>query len=121
MLCTAEEQGQVLGALAGVQSIAFGIGPWLFNSLFSWLLRLQIARDGSAATGSTSDLPESEAVGGAWFISPLPLGPRDCFVAACVPALLCVGLAASIPDPKVTLRKMQAGAGLLQSPAGGDL
>jgi hypothetical protein len=34
------------------------------------------------------------AGGGAnWFLNPLALGPRDCFVIACVPALLCVGLA----------------------------
>ena len=37
MLTGPEEQGQVLGALAGVQSIGMGMGPLFFNVLFTWV------------------------------------------------------------------------------------
>ena len=39
MLTGPEEQGQVLGALAGVQSIGMGMGPLFFNVLFTWVRR----------------------------------------------------------------------------------
>lgn len=78
MLCSAEEQGQILGALAGVQSIAFGVGPFIFNSLFSWLLRVQITRDGSMDGSEQAAEADHD-------LSPFVLGPRSCFVWACLP------------------------------------
>ena len=51
MLTGPEEQGQVLGALAGVQSIGFGVGPLIFNVLFSYLLS-HSQEEGVLPTGS---------------------------------------------------------------------
>ena len=36
--CPPDEQGRVLGALNGIQMLAWGLGPMLFNNLFAWLI-----------------------------------------------------------------------------------
>ena len=56
MLTGPEEQGQVLGALAGVQSIGFGVGPLFFNVLFSYLLA-HSEEEGVLPSGSDNGQP----------------------------------------------------------------
>ena len=36
--CPPDEQGRVLGALNGIQMLAWGLGPMVFNNLFAWLI-----------------------------------------------------------------------------------
>lgn len=59
MLTGPEEQGQVLGALAGVQSIGFGVGPLFFNVLFSYLLA-HSEEEGVLPSGSDQGQPAQQ-------------------------------------------------------------
>ena len=36
--CPPDEQGRVLGALNGMQMMAWGLGPMVFNNIFAWLI-----------------------------------------------------------------------------------
>ena len=36
--CPPDEQGRVLGALNGIQMMAWGLGPMVFNNIFAWLI-----------------------------------------------------------------------------------
>ena len=81
--CPPDEQGRVLGALNGIQLMAWGLGPMIFNNIFAWLIDKQAQKAFTAAVGGVYTLPLTSV----WWLGILM-------------SIWAILLAWSIPDPR---------------------